>query len=151
MILLLDTNILTKICHPTKFTDVRGWFHRQLLLGVHNRKIHLPAIADYELRRELLRMRLKDQGGARSLVRLNTLLGVLDYLPMTAEDFRLAAQLWAEARVSGRSTADPKSLDGDVLLAAQAKRIQGTVVTNNRKHVSLYGVEAKDWFEVEHA
>lgn len=56
----------------------------------------------------------------------------------------LAAQLWAEARLSGLPTASSSSLDGDVILAAQAKELNGIVLTTNQKHLSRF-VPVADW------
>ena len=42
------------------------------------------------------------------------------YLPLSDAALRLAATLWAQARRAGTPTADPKELDCDVLIAAQA-------------------------------
>lgn len=58
-----------------------------------------------------------------------------------------AAELWALARKQGRPTGDPNELDGDVILAAQTLQVNGIVVTDNIKHLSLF-VEAKTWEEV---
>jgi predicted nucleic acid-binding protein len=41
------------------------------------------------------------------------------YLPITTQAIRLAAELWAQARNRGLTTAHPMALDGDVILAAQ--------------------------------
>jgi predicted nucleic acid-binding protein len=41
-------------------------------------------------------------------------------LSITDAALRRGADLWARARNSGRPTADPKALDADVLIAAQA-------------------------------
>lgn len=65
----------------------------------------------------------------------------------------LAAQLWAEARQRGTPTADLKSLDGDVILAAQAKLLEingNTVIiaTRNVKHLSLF-VDAREWQNID--
>lgn len=61
----------------------------------------------------------------------------------------LAASFWAEVRKTGKLTADAKSLDGDVILAAQAKieEIKGhqvIIATTNVKHLSLF-VDAREW------
>jgi hypothetical protein len=39
------------------------------------------------------------------------------------------------------------ALDGDVILAAQAILVSGTVITSNRKHLSQF-VPTKDWSEL---
>ena len=62
------------------------------------------------------------------------------------------AKLWAEVRQSGQATADPKSLDGDVILAAQAllQAQQGyevIVATTNVKHISRF-VDARLWADI---
>ena len=70
-------------------------------------------------------------------------------MPITTATMLLAAQFWAEIRNTGKPTADPKSLDGDVILAAQAKieELNGNqviVATTNVKHLSLF-VDAREW------
>ena len=55
-----------------------------------------------------------------------------------------AAELWAESRRLGRPTADPKELDGDVILAAQALAADAVVATENVGHLSRF-VLAKHW------
>ncbi len=52
MKLLLDTAVLGEICHPRKFDDVRAWFARTAV----DHEVMLSEVADYELRRELLRI-----------------------------------------------------------------------------------------------
>lgn len=84
-------------------------------------------IADYELRRELLRI-----DSRRSLARLDELARELRYLPATTATWRAAAQLWAEQRRVGNVTG--AGLDGDILIAAQAIAELATVVTTNEKH-----------------
>jgi predicted nucleic acid-binding protein len=61
--LLLDTNVLGQICHPRKHGDVRSW----LRVAVRAHVLLVSELADYELRRELLRI-----GATRSLSRLDT-------------------------------------------------------------------------------
>lgn len=104
----------------------------------------LPEIADYEIRRELLRAR-KMTG----IQRLDQLKTSILYLPIATETMLLAAALWAEARNAGNPTADPKALDGDVILAAQVKveehkGHQVVVATTNVKHLSQF-VDAREW------
>ena len=102
----------------------------------------IPEIADYEVRREFLRAQR-----TVGIHRLDQLKEALPYLPLTTAVMLLAAQLWAEARQRGRPTADPKELDCDVILAAQARGVGATVVTDNIGHLSLL-VEAQSWRDI---
>lgn len=104
----------------------------------------IPEIADYEVRRELLRA-----GLLKSIQRLEQLKSVLPYLPITTAVMLKAAELWAEARRSGLPTADHKALDGDVTLAAQTILASENghdvvIATTNVGHLSRF-VEAREW------
>ena len=83
--------------------------------AVGRRSVYLPEIADYEVRRELLRA-----GKASSIARLDALAAALKYVPLSTAAMRKAAELWADSRKAGKPTASEKAIDGDVILAAQA-------------------------------
>jgi predicted nucleic acid-binding protein len=104
----------------------------------------IPEIADYELRRELLRMVRDRQATMRSIRRLDELIETLQFLPISTSILRRAAGLWADARVRGRPTASAAALDADVILASTAIEVSGVVLTENRKHLSRY-VIARTW------
>jgi predicted nucleic acid-binding protein len=106
-------------------------------------EVIIPEITDYELRRNLLL-----EGLFESVRRLDQLKAVLAYLPLSTRAMLQTAELWAQARKDGRATADPKELDVDVILAAQAHEVSGIVVTENIGHLALF-VEAKNWDEIE--
>lgn len=109
-------------------------------------RVILPEIVDFEVRRELIRLR-----AVSSMARLDTLASIVEYLPLTTAAMRKAAELWAEARQKGLPTADPKGLDGDVILAAQALLLGAAdvvVATTNAGHLSRF-VAARSWPEVQ--
>jgi predicted nucleic acid-binding protein len=70
---------------------------------------------------------------------------------MNTERWHIAARLWADARNRGRPTADSKSLDIDVLVAATALSLQSEddvlVVTTNIRHLAQF-VDARLWSEI---
>lgn len=109
----------------------------------------IPEMADYEVRRELLRA-----GKASSVARLDNLCAGYEYLPLTTSVMHDAAWLWADARNAGRPTADPAALDGDVILAAQARSAQSefapepvVVATTNVAHLARY-TDARHWSDI---
>jgi predicted nucleic acid-binding protein len=143
-IVLLDAGPLGVLTTPRQTPAVlacRQWLNSLLAQGVF---VHVTEIADYEVRRELLRARK-----ARGLRRLDQLNIDLGYVPLTTAAVRQAAIFWAQLRQQGRPTAPDVALDGDVILAAQAALLIGAghsvvVATTNVGHLSRL-VPAELW------
>jgi predicted nucleic acid-binding protein len=133
--LILDTTVLGWVVHPRKYGEVREW----LADASSESDVLVSEVCDYELRRELLRI-----GATRSIARLDELGRELRYLPVTSATWRAAARLWAMTRRAGRPTADGARLDGDVLIAAQARAEGATIVTTNPRHFELLA-DARAW------
>jgi predicted nucleic acid-binding protein len=146
-VVLLDTSVLGMVTNPRatpETTRCRAWLQALLTQAI---VVAIPEIADYELRRELLRAR-RDRG----IARLDLLTQTLGYLPITTTAMRKAAAFWAEARQQGRPTADEKALDGDVILAAQASLLaeegeEAVIATTNVDHLAWF-VEAHEWWTI---
>ena len=105
----------------------------------------VPEIADYEVRRELIRARR-----SVGIDRLDAFINTVEYLAITTSAMRQAAEFWAEARQQGRPTAADPALDGDVILAAQAatlSRDRVIVATTNVRHLSRF-VPAELWSDM---
>lgn len=143
--IVLDTGPLGLVTNPRmspQATACLRWMQHALTSG---QRVIVPEIADYEVRRELLRAE-KYAG----LTRLDLLTQQLDYLPITTKAMRMAANLWAQTRQRGRPTADDRALDGDVILAAQlltAELPNAVVATTNVGHLSLF-VKAALWTDL---
>ncbi len=136
---VLDAGVLGAVSHPRANPELAQWFNDLLASPT---EIIIAEIADYEVRRELIRA-----GKQAGLRRLDQLKATLAYLPLSTSVMLQAAQLWAQARQQGHPPADPKELDCDVILAAQALGAGAIVVTDNIGHLSLF-VEARKWTEV---
>lgn len=135
-VIVLDTGPLGKVTNPITAGENLACYQWLMRLIQQNERIIIPEIADYELRRELLRL-----GKISGIGRLNKLVSQLEYLPLTTEAMRRAAELWAQARQTGKPIADPHALDGDVILAAQALTAGYTTVqiaTTNVEHLSQF-------------
>jgi predicted nucleic acid-binding protein len=148
MHLLLDTGLLGQLCHPGNSANkpASDWVQAILRSGSEDR-VFLPEVCDYELRRKLLHLIQKGQSTQRSIQRLDELGELLDYLPLETSMMRKAAEFWCDSRLRGNQTASNESFDGDVILAAQAAAVSGTVVTTNRKHLAQF-VPARDRTEI---
>lgn len=146
--LLLDTSILGMITNPKASAETRecySWFEVHWSRGI---RIVIPEIADYELRRELLRI-----SATGSMARLDALKAELEYAPITTPAMMRAARYWAQARRQGRPTAADEALDCDVILAAQATLMQDgqddcLIATTNVKHLDMF-VAARAWREID--
>jgi len=148
MIVLLDAGPLGMVTNPkaSPETDLcNRWLESLLLNGV---EVAIPEIADYEVRRELLRA-----DKVRGIQRLDEVKALLRYIPITTEAMLKAAEFWAEVRKQGMPTADDKALDGDVILAAQTflTSVDGdevVVATTNVVHLSRF-VQAQLWEDIQ--
>src|ERR1051326_3845953 len=146
-IILLDSTPLSLISNPRGSPEndaCNEWSRRQLQAGV---LVAISEIADYEVRRELLRA-----GKRRGLAKLDGLKNLLGYLPITTPTMLRAAEFWARARQMGRPTAHDLKLDADCIVAAQADllRDDGHVVivaTSNVSHLALF-VPAARWQDI---
>ncbi|MEX0717497.1 MAG: PIN domain-containing protein [Planctomycetaceae bacterium] len=142
---LLDAGPLGLVTNPKRSpqsTACAQWLQSLVADGV---RVFVPEIADYEVRRELIRA-----GKSRGLSRLDALANSLGYLPITTTAMRHAAELWARVRQQGRPTADDSALDADVILAAQALSLAEPdciVATTNVGHLTRM-VNAARWTEI---
>lgn len=140
---VLDATPLSLFCHPNRrlpdVRELRAWVRRQVASG---HEVYIPEIADYEVRRELLRA-----GRTEGLRRLDEAHTELLVLPLSGSMLRRAAEFWAQARNAGHPTAPPEALDADVILAAQAEAAGAVVVTANTRHVGRF-VTARHWREI---
>ena len=120
-------------------TACEQWLASLLSAG---RRIIVPEITDYELRRELLRI-----GRRAAIRRLDALAQATEYLPLTTAAMRRAAELWAQARQQGRPTAADNTIDADMILAAQALTLNApaaVIATTNVGHLAHF-VAAELW------
>lgn len=115
--IFLDTGPLGILTNPKRPPETVAALTWAVTMRRAGHRFVVPAIADYEVRREL--ERAGKIAGIRELDLWNNLTPDR-YLPLSDSALRLGAKLWAKARNAGTATADPKELDGDVLIAAQA-------------------------------
>lgn len=139
--IVLDSGPLGLVTNPGGSKDATAcgrWLVERTTAGA---TVMVPEIADYEVRRELLRAR-KTTG----VKRLDALIEQIEYLALTTSAMHQAAIFWAEARQQGHPTAADPALDGDVILAAQAATLGTEVIvaTTNVQHLSRF-VRAENW------
>ena len=149
-VIILDTGPLGLLTNPKKTPEPRAITRWALDMMARGHRLVVPAIADYEVRRELERV-----GQRKGLAQLDAFSAARAdrYLALTDGSLRLAAKLWAQARNAGMPTADPKELDCDVLIAAQALTMgipasDLVIATTNVGHLSRF-VTADLWTNIK--
>ncbi len=139
-VVLLDAGPLGLATNPRRSRQSVACAQWVQALVTHGTRVIVPEIADYEVRRELLRA-----NKVSGLARLDALARLIEYLPLTTVAMRQAALFWAQARQQGQPTAGDKALDGDVILAAQAITLGVTdvvIATTNVGHLSRFAPAA---------
>ncbi|MFM2311768.1 MAG: hypothetical protein RLZZ04_1044 [Cyanobacteriota bacterium] len=141
-VIILDAGPLGLITNPNLSSEsvvCAQWL--QTHITSRSRTI-IPEITDYEVRRELLRA-----NKTKGIARLDDLAKLIEYLPITTAAMHEAAKLWAQARQQGQPTAGDKTIDGDMILAAQAITLQVpdvVIATTNVGHLSRF-IAAEVW------
>jgi predicted nucleic acid-binding protein len=138
--------LLTNPKRPPHTVACLNWAVNMMTAG---HRFIVPAIADYEVRRELERS--NKVNGLAALDAWNSAYPDR-YLPLTDSALRLASKPWARARNEGTMTADPKELDADVVIAAQVldtdiPTSEIVIATVNVGHLSLFA-PAENWFNI---
>ena len=144
-IIVLDSGPLGLITNPKQSGENLACYEWLESLVAQERRVIVPELVDYEIRRELLRA-----GKTSGLRRLEAVITALEYLPITTEAMRQAAAFWAKARHEGHPTAGDDALDGDVILAAQAVTLgeaEIVVATTNVGHLARF-VTSKVWRDI---
>jgi predicted nucleic acid-binding protein len=145
-VVLLDAGPIGLVTNP-KLSDeslaCAKWL--QMLIFSGNRVI-ISEITDYEVRRELLRA-----NKFKGIARLDELTQLVEYLPITTNVMRQADLFWAQARQQGQPTAGDKTIDGDIILVAQAVTlnvVDVAIATTNVGHLSRF-ITADLWQNIQ--
>ena len=131
MIYVFDTNAVTDLmrAHPGMVARVRAHQRDDILC--------LCQPVDYEIQRGLLwKTAAAQQQRYQSQIKSQ-----FEWLPLTDDDWRQAAQFWAEMRGAGKQLSDV-----DLLVAALAKRLNAVIVSNDDDFDAL-AVKRESWRE----
>ncbi|XZN90003.1 MAG: type II toxin-antitoxin system VapC family toxin [Microcoleus sp.] len=137
-VVLLDAGPIGLVTNPKlspESTLCTRWLQALIISDI---RVIIPEIADYEVRRELLRA-----NKVRGIARLDELANSIEYLPITTAAMRQAAMFWAQARQQGQPTAGDKTIDSDMILAAQATTldvVDVVIATTNVGHLSRFAI-----------
>ncbi|MBN3894853.1 MAG: nuclease [Nostoc sp. NOS(2021)] len=145
-VILLDAGPLGLVTNPKLSPESFACTQWLQLLVSSGSRVIIPEIADYEVRRELLRA-----NKVKGIARLDELSQLLEYLPITTAAMRQAALFWAQARQQGQPTAGDKTIDGDIILVAQAITLNVAdvaIATTNVGHLSRF-VAADLWQNIK--
>ena len=144
-VVILDSSPVGVICGPTGHpaaVEAQRRLSDLLNAGV---RVFLPEIIDYEVRRDLIRRR-----AAAQLERLDSLGVTIEYLPITTDAMRRAAEVWAHARQTGQPTAGDDTIDADMILIGQAQSLElpdAVIATTNVRHLARF-FPADHWTNV---
>lgn len=115
--ILLDAGPLGLACSRPGTTEVdqcRAWLAH---IETSTADAVIPAIADYEVRRELIRL-----SATAKIRRLDALRGRFGCVPIELSAFDRAAEFWALIRRGGMPTATDEALDVDAGSARHHRR-----------------------------
>jgi predicted nucleic acid-binding protein len=154
MIVFIDSGVLGLLTNPNKVGIPRqceDWLYTLLAKGVY---VVSSDICDYEVRRSLL-LEAQRRQNFNSVENLDNLREIIDFLKLDSAVMFKAAQVWMEARLQGKPTADNYILDVDMIIAAHWQLLREefssrylVIATTNVKHLSQFA-ESLNWEEIQ--
>ncbi len=158
MIIFIDSNILGLISNDNNLFEeakqCRQWFYSLFARGG---RFVTSDLCNYEVMRGLISSSMRSGEVLPGIKSLEFLKAdrFLEFLPVSTEALDLAAELWARASTSGRTTRDEKDIDIDIIISAQYQLIRDefpgrkvVVATTNLKHLSLF-CDAANWRDIK--
>ena len=148
-LILLDAGVVGLLCSSPFLPNVVAcgdWLEGQSQAGAD---FVLSDLTDFEVRRELLRLRAHAK-----LRRLDDLRLLLKTPQVDFRTWQKAAESWAIVRQADRPTAAPAAHDGDAILAAVASSIiqpgdSATIATTTPSHLGRFpGIDARKWEDI---
>jgi len=152
-LVLLDCGVLGVITNPnaenTDGEECREWGENLRQRGT---EVKVPAIADFELRREYIRFEF-----GKSLAELDRLISIYGYVDITREALIKAAELWATSRRGhGKLEHCDRKLDADMILCGMAwvefntgKYDRVSIATNNTRDLELGWKDSHEWRDIK--
>ncbi len=139
---LLDANVISSLIKRNEDGKRVGGRLADVLR--QNATVLISGVVYYEVARGLHHLASTQSGaGSRQLAFLMTLAGNLKWCDLDMDTWEEGARLWAKCRSHGTPTG--AGLDKDVLIAAQARRNNAVIVTNNARHMRLLEVSHENW------
>jgi tRNA(fMet)-specific endonuclease VapC len=130
-VFIFDSNHISSLLRPR---------YKVLLNRISNDETNTLVLCEpviYEVEKGLLHKNAEQQ-----FERFQDMLPLFTVMPIQLVDWRVAAVLWATARQNGKQLADI-----DLLVAAVALRLGGTVVTNDKDFAHLPTVPTENWLQ----
>lgn len=154
MIVFIDSGVLGLLTNPNKVGAPRqceDWLYMLLAKGVY---VVSSDICDYEVRRSLL-LEAQRKPNLSSVENLDELREIIDFLKLDSAVMFKAAQVWMEARLQGKPTANDYILDVDMIIVAHWQLLKEefpnryiVIATTNVKHLGQFA-EAVNWEEIQ--
>jgi len=138
---LLDSNIVTCILRKRGEEDFQVIDRFKDIL-VADARILIYPIVFYEVARGLYH-NLHRKDAQPQLNALGILVKESEWCEFDSETWDVGARLWADCRRKGTPTGH--GLDKDVLIAAQVRKYNAILVTNNTKHFRCFGITLENW------
>jgi predicted nucleic acid-binding protein len=143
---LLDSGPLSLAVCRRGTKDVDGLRDRLAELEMAGVSVLIPAVIDYEVRRELVRVR-----ATAKLKNLADMQRRFLILPVSGAAWFRAAEFWALSRRMGVPTGPDAGLEADAILAGCAATVgrpgdEVLIASSNVRHWSRFpGIDAREW------